>query len=660
MYQRLLILKTFLAFFYACILLSSGILQAQHHAQWFFSPVSSGLHTRSASVGDGTFIVAASTSSSVNSNLTIMRVNACGNLLWAKKWSSQKAEYGRVNNVKIFGNEIFVFGCIKPLLPDTAGVLTVLNLQGNHLWSKTYHSPEWEFWLDLDVNYKGELFLTGNNNSNTHHGVQIIKLSHKGELMWSNSYTQSEKTARGVATSDGGFLRQTGNTAFKVDDLGNPDWIFDYSNMRFPVDVAPLEVENGYILISESYQSDWAMRLIKINHQGNLIWESKVVLSSWPLDLISDATGNIYLIGNNRGKNWLIKFDAWGEVLNSYELSSGYSDLAERNGHLHIFQNAYSGSAPGIRQIKLPMLLPDTGLCLPTIIDSSQFIHHPVSRVASSFNATPLTYPLTVDELQVNLLNWPASSQLLCENISAIPDSLDLGADTAFCPQGSIMLGAKNEVLGEYLWSTGAKTSNITVSTPGVYWLEVNAGCGQKIMRDSIQIDEYRLKKLDFTLEGQPSVLDSVIVGLKSTNFLQASWYVNDTLAGAGKDLKWRFSRPGAHIVKACYTNLNECINCDSLRIIVPEEKLHLPNAFSPNGDGLNDHFGPDESAVHSYQLTLFARTGQEIKSLNNQPWDGKHKGQVMNQGVYLYRLTYQFYKGDRERILNGHVTILQ
>lgn len=57
---------------------------------------------------------------------------------------------------------------------------------------------------------------------------------------------------------------------------------------------------------------------------------------------------------------------------------------------------------------------------------------------------------------------------------------VDIGPDTAVCTNwiSPVILGSS--VTGDYdvTWSTGESTPNIEVTTPGVYWMKVNAGCG--------------------------------------------------------------------------------------------------------------------------------------------------------------------------------------
>lgn len=73
---------------------------------------------------------------------------------------------------------------------------------------------------------------------------------------------------------------------------------------------------------------------------------------------------------------------------------------------------------------------------------------------------------------------------------------------------------------------------------------------------------------------------------------------------------------------------------------------LFIPNAFSPNGDGLNDLFGPNEGLESSfgYSLMIYNRWGEMMfKGSNpNDHWDGTYKGKMLDVGVYFYNLTYK------------------
>lgn len=75
------------------------------------------------------------------------------------------------------------------------------------------------------------------------------------------------------------------------------------------------------------------------------------------------------------------------------------------------------------------------------------------------------------------------------------------------------------------------------------------------------------------------------------------------------------------------------------IRITVSESKLEFPNAFSPNGDGINDVYKAKEGyrSIVDFKATIYSRWGQKIYEWNNPAggWDGTFNGRDVKQGVY-------------------------
>ncbi len=86
----------------------------------------------------------------------------------------------------------------------------------------------------------------------------------------------------------------------------------------------------------------------------------------------------------------------------------------------------------------------------------------------------------------------------------------------------------------------------------------------------------------------------------------------------------------------------------------IPDGKIVFPNAFSPNGDQVNDYFKPN-----SYQfgalvsLSIFNRWGEKIFENFNQDayWDGTYKNEIQPSGVYIYIATFKSPKGELKTI---------
>ena len=97
---------------------------------------------------------------------------------------------------------------------------------------------------------------------------------------------------------------------------------------------------------------------------------------------------------------------------------------------------------------------------------------------------------------------------------------------------------------------------------------------------------------------------------------------------------------------------------------VIPDRAVYVPNAFSPNGDGVNDRLrvftGP---AVRTVELlTLYDRWGGQVFSGRGEDaaWDGTGEdGRALRPGVFVYRATVRFLDGTTREI-SGEVHLVQ
>lgn len=75
--------------------------------------------------------------------------------------------------------------------------------------------------------------------------------------------------------------------------------------------------------------------------------------------------------------------------------------------------------------------------------------------------------------------------------------------------------------------------------------------------------------------------------------------------------------------------------------------QLYIPNAFTPNGDGLNDEFKAVGEGVDFYQLNIYDRWGNLLFNSNHieQGWNGTVNGQPAQSGVYSYEIVAEGHK---------------
>lgn len=100
--------------------------------------------------------------------------------------------------------------------------------------------------------------------------------------------------------------------------------------------------------------------------------------------------------------------------------------------------------------------------------------------------------------------------------------------------------------------------------------------------------------------------------------------------------------------VEYCYqiSFINDCGNESELSeeacVLLPQQaSVFFPNAFTPNGDGLNDTFVYKAELLESVQFQIFNRWGELLFSTTElgTGWDGTYQGGLAPQGTYLYVL---------------------
>ena len=109
------------------------------------------------------------------------------------------------------------------------------------------------------------------------------------------------------------------------------------------------------------------------------------------------------------------------------------------------------------------------------------------------------------------------------------------------------------------------------------------------------------------------------------------------------------------------------CKATDAVQVLWGEsgEPFYMPNAFTPNGDGLNDIFRavPKYDYISSYQLTIYNRWGQQIFECNDIDcgWDGTYHSNASPNGAYIYRIVYkEISQTGKTKTLEGTVVLVR
>lgn len=92
---------------------------------------------------------------------------------------------------------------------------------------------------------------------------------------------------------------------------------------------------------------------------------------------------------------------------------------------------------------------------------------------------------------------------------------------------------------------------------------------------------------------------------------------------------------------------------------VIPPLSIYIPNAFTPNGDGVNDAFFVKGEGIRNFHLYIYNRWGEVVFETTNpkQQWDGSYAGNPVEQGVYVYQV---YASGLGKNSKTGSVTLVR
>jgi gliding motility-associated-like protein len=109
-------------------------------------------------------------------------------------------------------------------------------------------------------------------------------------------------------------------------------------------------------------------------------------------------------------------------------------------------------------------------------------------------------------------------------------------------------------------------------------------------------------------------------------------------------------------------TDINGCTSIDSVLVTVDETTgWYLPNAFTPDNNGVNDILFFYGTGVIEFILQVFDRWGQKVFETTDMKvgWDGTFKGKAAISGVYAYQLTITF-KSTKVEQVKGNLNLIR
>lgn len=131
-----------------------------------------------------------------------------------------------------------------------------------------------------------------------------------------------------------------------------------------------------------------------------------------------------------------------------------------------------------------------------------------------------------------------------------------------------------------------------------------------------------------------------------SSSHISRIWYFPDGSTSFDENASFSFVDTGTYGVRLRITDNNQCEDETVVYVrITAEYDVYIPNAFSPNGDLLNDQFKIEGELryVQDFRMEILNRWGETVFVAKeyNMPWNGDYSGSPAPEGVYVVTVRF-------------------
>lgn len=231
--------------------------------------------------------------------------------------------------------------------------------------------------------------------------------------------------------------------------------------------------------------------------------------------------------------------------------------------------------------------------------------------------------------------------------------------------------------ISTYRWSFGDNSfSNDTNPThcyqdTGLFDVQLiitsNVGCSDTLTKFSL-IEVSPRPEADFDVYPELVPIFDPVVSLNNTSIREnyIEWYFGDSVGYFGNSLNYTLPNELLRAYEIClkaFSNPN-CYDSICKTVELYGDLVYVPNAFTPNGDGINDVITPNVFglAQDGYHFMVFNRWGEllfETKTID-EGWNGKYKNQLCKDDVYVWKLKGKVEKTGERLEIYGHVSLLK
>ncbi len=302
------------------------------------------------------------------------------------------------------------------------------------------------------------------------------------------------------------------------------------------------------------------------------------------------------------------------------------------------------------------------GAALLDVSGGERYEWSPARGLSSTTTPSVEARPDTTTLYSVKIFDGCGLPLLDTVRVAVAGDSafVKLGPDTTLCPGERLMFDVSVPT-AVYRWSDpDLEGPTVTVADPGIYSVTATRTDIICTAADRIVVERYAMP--DFDVGPSDSTLcfgDTFRVVNRYPDariFLEGgnAFDTLDILRGG----TYRF-----YLEHPCVADF------DDIALAYSDcQQYYLPTAFSPNGDGTNDRFFPQDNGdvLRVYRFAVFDRWGELLFETDELPtnlpqrgWDGQYRDRPAPPGAYLWMMDADFRSGKRE-VETGSVQLIR
>lgn len=141
-------------------------------------------------------------------------------------------------------------------------------------------------------------------------------------------------------------------------------------------------------------------------------------------------------------------------------------------------------------------------------------------------------------------------------------------------------------------------------------------------------------------------------------------WNFGDGDTSTDEEPLHTYQDKGDYLITLITNNVHNCADTVSKEITINAEyNFYIPNAFTPDNNGLNEVFTAVGEEIKEFSMQIFNRWGEKIYETHNleKGWDGRAKdgNEIAQQDVYVYNIMLKDYRG-KLHTMQGKVTLIK